>query len=335
MKNLSKFAIAIIAITVVSLWSCTKEEVQKQTPTVSQTPDVEQKILNFNTKVKSNVKSSETMSLDDAIWSVEASFNYNYGETQIDYAELYTDSAFFTVNTINGSEVSFTEVQNLYNQGLESLTNFFFSIKEENVHCKVVDLELVSSDNEFAYIKMQYQMGPENLSKSADWLQPFGSTDYWVFGNNGGKCGGYSGTGDAAQKIQSRINYEYLQVWGTYYTDPDVIPVYAEDYLNPDDNVFDNMYDYLMFFSMEFINGTFPNSFHTCLSPDEMNFYMNGTKTVMLLNKPQGKSMININLWGDIITFGGPLNAMHNGEFTYGIPHSTILPRLMQFISIP
>ena len=330
MKNLSKFAIVIIAIAVVSLWSCTKEEVQKQAEQTNDTQSVEQKILNFNTKVKSNKKSNETMTLEEAIWNIEASFNYNYGETHINYAELHTDSTFISLNTINGCEVSFTEVQNLYNEGLESLTSFYHSIKEENVHCKLVDLSLVNTDDNSALIKMTYQMGAENVSKSANILMAFGDTDYWTFGNNEGKCNGYSGTGDAAEKIQNKINNVYIDFMGTFYTDQDYIPIYGQNYPNPDDDAHDNMYDYLMYFNEVFNNGTYPNSYHTCLTPDEMNFYMIGTKTVMLQNKPAGKSMISIDLWGEIIVCDN-YPTMHNGEFAYGIKHTTTIPRLIRF----
>ena len=75
MKNIIRLFTFMLTVSII-FTACNKdtsltEEVKNIDPT-------EQKILNFKEQMKSGDKSGETMSMDSAVWYIEAALNYTY-----------------------------------------------------------------------------------------------------------------------------------------------------------------------------------------------------------------------------------------------------------------
>ena len=188
-------------------------------------------------------------------------------------------------------------------------------------HFVVADIALKSNNGNVAIFKMTFTLA--ETDNGAKTLQPFGSTDYWNWANNYGKCNGYQGTGDAAQQIQQRVNANQTFPSGTYFTDVVIIPnVNLYTYQMTGVSPGDNSCDFLMFYNQE----SWPN-FHSCIPPNEMNYHMNGTQTVFYRYqsaggpRPAGKTPISIYLYGEQI-LSIPTVIYHSGNFNYGVPHN-------------
>jgi len=176
----------------------------------------------------------------------------------------------------------------------------------------------------------------------------FGEDDWWVFGwswcNSGGYCGEsqYSGThkdDDAAEQIERRIRLNIgvpaqrhyltdvvdltLFPWGYIYCS-ETGTSYNCDFLNPNDTTSqDNYFDYLCFINYY----SLPN-FHSCLCPDEMNFYLNGEESVAtdlifqceeIAELISGKDFTSINIEGSTITTFPNYKYVHIMYNVYGI----------------
>jgi len=126
----------------------------------------------------------------------------------------------------------------------------------------------------------------------------FDSTDYWEWWADtncvGGKCGPFAGQGNpcsyAANEINKKINRcsgiprcpFFVSIFQIHLT-PGSVP--GTGLINPNDPTpNDNSFDYLLFFN----DPALPN-FHTCLNPDEMNFY----KQNVINKKNQVQSQIS------------------------------------------
>ncbi|OYT14449.1 MAG: hypothetical protein B7C24_18260, partial [Bacteroidetes bacterium 4572_77] len=99
------------------LASCEKE---KQELTQNQKQEVfwtaeDVKITNaihyFQNKVKNNTyKNNENLSIDSALWYMEAMLNYNYSTPDSSFVNLTIDTTFVYDLPVNGNEVSYTDV---------------------------------------------------------------------------------------------------------------------------------------------------------------------------------------------------------------------------------
>jgi hypothetical protein len=161
----------------------------------------------------------------------------------------------------------------------------------------------------------------------------------------GGYCDGpYEGThtdSDAAEQIEEKINHRIsIPVGHNYFVDisevyfdgndgeiifePDGVSIYCQccDLLNQNDiTPNDNMYDYYLFRSYSELS-----NHHSCLTPDEMNFYLNGMETVtydfvydcfpVLL---ENKIFVSVNVLGDYILSPNSTKYIHRTWVNYGI----------------
>ena len=161
--------------------------------------------------------------------------------------------------------------------------------------------------------------GPINLFN-------FGVNDHWIWWNQNpnqsGICdgpaypGGYGS--DAAEEIQKKVhlrkpipngNYSYVNLqtltavpWDFPFANPPM-PNFYSSYL------FDNW-------------SNLPN-YHSCLSPDEMNFYLTGAERIIYNSapiglKPTGKSFVSVNMIGTMIIDNNLTELLHIAEVTYG-----------------
>jgi len=226
--------------------------------------------------------------------------------------------------------VNWNDVVSLYDYCLQEM-NTYASTFEFQHHFIMVDLENKGIKNGSMTIKLYVGLGKTDMRRSnlsTHSFMYFGSTDYWLYGggpwNSGGKCGPYSGQTDldAAILIQGKINFSLRREAGTYFTNLYTAPdVNAINYPICGDCNSDNYYDYLMFY-----NYTGWSNYHDCLQPNEMNFYLDGTNTVLYTYeanngpRPAGKNPISITLAGDLIPSTWTV-ILHTGDFTYGIEH--------------
>ncbi len=318
--------------------SCSKQE---QTEPVGSSPEIyqsnadvqiENKIKAFKSKLEflrenPTFKSGETIAVDSAVWYIEAASNQTYADAGTSYVELVIDSFNIEIATAN-NEVQLNDLLTAYDEMIDGLSESYDAIPDENKQLVVNDVSLKSQDEGTATFGVTAGFGVEGDDGTS------GIFDHaWYYGELLSDCNfNYPGT-DAAEKIEDKIiARKGTPSPNTYYTDEEPVFFLATEFPNTEDLFpWDNMYDYYMFCCMDDYANIWPNV-HTCVSVDEMNFYLLGTEYVLNHDKPQfarppGKSLITVDLIGNAIYGDEGTEYMHYGTAQYGIPHQGSDPR--------
>ena len=211
--NISAVLLLLLAIT---FTRCQKQDLQ-QNQVDEQTvlyPTLN-KILNFQQIVENPTsKNNDLMSIDSAVWYIEALLNYQYGiitDSSEVYYETKTDSAFFNINTTAGKiEImdvvsAFYEIETVVVDGLKD-------IKHQNKRIDIIDIEY---KNEQFVAYFQYNYGEQIFG--GKYL--YNITDNWQWGHWLGNCAGqYSGEKDLRTEIVKWIKYNRGVLYNVTWT---------------------------------------------------------------------------------------------------------------------
>ena len=289
-----------------------------------------EKIKSFLHQMENPQKSNDVLSVEDAVWNTEAGLNFSYGDggSQINFVEV--DSCFVDI-ALNGNGITMENLSQAYAMMEDSLLAFYndFSGPRHIVAADVQPVESLEKSNTITF------KTTTSLSRDpSEPVFPFQEWDYWAWGFSGGYCAGDSVNvqtdSDAAEQIMNRIHKSKGEIPGDYYyTDIQEEELWWNDHPNPNDTTNnDNYYDYLLFHNYE----GYPN-YHTCMTPDECNFYLEGTKTIIYHTandtppgvKPPNKDFISIYLYGEL-AMEQPVRIFHMGDAKYGILHQSAPP---------
>ncbi len=295
--NFSLIGILVIFVTLITFSSCNKEAELETT-----NDEVLERILDFKEKVENpnQQKSGEEISVEDAVWLVEAALNYSYCMTELSDSllnQFVVDSLSLEINISNG-EVFYSDVINSYIDISYEITDVLNSY---NANLKKITLADVECDLDNSLIKVYFIIGTKEIEeKSTKWFVGFGATDYWYWGWSLGKAPPYSGYEgyDAGLRIQQYANlsigrpaqYAYLT---------DIETIYEEEN------------------SPYMWNGEATGSTEPHLTPTEMTYWLNKLKEVGELRKPAGKDIINYDITESILG----TSRYHVAYLKYGIWH--------------
>ena len=254
---------------VLTFTSCEKDKEPITNPATNQTvstqmtdQEVEAKIKNFIAKVESGDKSTASINGIEAAWNIEAAINYGTCKAWLCYAEQQEGTISYNFDgTFTNTIETYYEILDYVNAELEL-------IKSENKELRLLSVQFTEGTMNVNY---QITFGDKDLSKNEKYIN---STDWWEYGYNLGKCNGYTGSGDAATLVKAECNYQHFVLLlnpGEYFTDYQLV-WQAEFPLNPNDNIQnDNYCDFLGFICYDM-----QANYHTCLSPNENAFYVDG-----------------------------------------------------------
>jgi hypothetical protein len=351
MKKLYFNLTILSAIGMLLFFSCSKESEQKDTgqQKVFQPSEqdvlIEGKILAFKQKLEytrenPNLKSGEAdLTIEEAVWNIEALVNYTYADASAEYETLINDQINITVN-LSDSKVAFYDAVNTYDNIVDSIAVKFNQIQSEEKYLIVVDVSVIETDGETVTFGIDPGIGTDG---PPGWFNDFGPTDYWFYGQLDGKCDQYIGQGigsDAAEQIQFKVNMRrslpeghsyfidiknvYCNPWSEEITFEQTLQCECCDLLNPNDpNPGDNINDYLLF-----LNYGYPgiNNFHDCIPPNEMNFYLGGLEEIVyniaydcFSQQLSGKIFVRCDMDWDLIPAGEEYWILHNVNIQYGI----------------
>lgn len=323
---MKKNTLIVAVLLSITLFSCKKEVVKTLNPDNAnyselQGDEIISKIKNFKTETA--ISENETqINLENAIWLLEATANYDFdypGELQ---NHTIINTKFKTEKNLNNQK----DLKVIY----EDIKKIIQSYIIKNTGIQVIDLSTLNNNE----IGITIIAGTNhNNQKILPACQPFGSTDYWD--SYAGKCGSYSGQGttssawqELTKKLNAKCVTEICQNGGNIvYTNISTMQINGNDMvydnstlgfniLNPYDITpqGDGITDFCLYESEASNSG----SLHTCLSPAEMNAYVNSIKYLANLNKPVGKDVINYTLQ---FSGNGALNyqqILYNLTFTTG-----------------
>jgi len=297
---------------------------------------VEARIKWFNQAIQQ--KQGQPMTVNDAIWNIEAALNYNYCHVELPQGNTYQDSIFIEY-LLNDGKLDFCNVENAYQQAKAKLLNL---IKKESFHAIVVDVKPLQISDVFK-AKITFLVGDGVLNKYVTYPNSFGSNDNWRWGMTQGKCNGTEFGIDARHQIMYWLNSGLSYIPGQYFTD--IVSVDAilqgNNFINTNDNVpEDNYLDYLIFINRKFgVNGDLLTNFYPtltpgyCISYEEMNFYAWSYRNIAINTpanggiRPANKNIINYTVDGYFIFYCEQNNCTylkqvaHKLTVKYGILH--------------
>ena len=346
-----------LTLTVVSVFGmlmffgCSKEEAQNKEKQegIFQPSEkdlqIKGKILDFSSKIdyareNPNLKSGgDDLTLDEAVWNIEALANYNYADASAEFEGYKAETAEIEVPLTDG-KVSMVDAAIAYDQMIDTLAQHFSQVPDADKHLVLADVSLKEINGLTATFNVTSGIGTSGSNPFAG----FGEDDYWFYANGAGKCGEYIGQGigsDAAEQIQNKINMRIaLPIGHKYFVDINIVSCSPFtnnlvldntinctccDLINPDDpEPWNNINDFLLFYGYDNSSG-YPN-FHTCIPPNEMNFYLNSMEHIVydmcyecFPGELDGKLFASCDLYGDLVPLMDETYIMHIANIRYGV----------------
>lgn len=137
---MKKVILCMIAAAMVAamFFACSKES-SKLNEHVSaiEEPDVSLLVQNFTQRMHEHktgisLKSEESISIDSAIWYIDATLNFTYANGNHPFARLHWDTVFIQMDVLNSFEAMYQQVFESYDASLDGLAERYHAITGEN-----------------------------------------------------------------------------------------------------------------------------------------------------------------------------------------------------------
>ncbi len=319
MKILIKYIyLALIsALMLFASTSCKKEPSKTdghEVVSTEQSMKIIQLVQAFNQKKSSNLKEGYSLSVDSTIWYLETVLNVNYARIETERRDLATDSAFISIPLENDGKVSVRSVYAAYDQLLDSLSAFYYSISGEK-SVIVNDVFQVSLTGSQLIVGMNMILAniPTAPNQISVW---FDASDNWIWGRHLGKCDNTLQPRDASTELTTHANYSIpLAPPGQnyiYYNVEMTGVIYPGYVMLPSGQT--NPFGYFNSYLFRYSPSVYSDP---CLTYDAMNYYLEGIFTISDIYRPQGKTEIHYECWSDFSVSGGVV-LTHFARITYG-----------------
>jgi hypothetical protein len=265
-----------------------------------------QKILNFKAKIETGNKSYETMSVDSAVWYVEAALNFTYcmAESQEDYqgAELISDSLKIDFPATGNSPVLFSDVAAAYNNMKNGFDTYSANLNFPWKKFYVADV----------YFKKQQLVCKFSVAvKESTGHGKVNINDVYLDWHTGaasqmGRCDYTRMTESMATVFTSLLTWKHSgRPANGYYTDIEVRQAWCNDSQNPDAMLF---------------SGDFPPNTSPCISGmDVYNWYIWANMLDNTYTPPAGWAKVSclystllstnfIHQWASLWIYTGKIN---------------------------
>lgn len=268
-------------------------------------------------------KGDSYLSVDSAIWNVEALFNASYTFPDRKYKETVKQDIELLVDANANDEVLVSSEANLYDEIIAAVRQAYAN---DGIDCDkslmAVDIERGDKVGDKISIKAHVISGRVDnnaMIKDPD-DGPFGPGDCWYFGEYGGSCDDPSAFGDAAEVIEDSINYYFRGTCvpnsGYRSLNLNIVRIFLDgnEYVDVDGNY------YAYFYSL---NGNTPYYLNYTL----LNYYYNRELALILNIVPsdpvfQGlwptcPAFLEVDIMGLIGNVGNQSCAYHKNAITY------------------
>ena len=338
--------VASMAITTVS---CKKEQTTTETAqgeaTLARIMDFKQQVDYY--KANPDVKDGEAVTLDEAIWNIEALFNLTYSYPELSYGRTETADTVLYLPVGADNTVLLTDLTVFYGQMYEVVRNLYQGIELDNKQFLILDVEAGDLHGSQQAIKLHSIQGsvkgipptPPTPPQNGPFLPGLS----WYYGINGGNDAGINPSDlDAADTLTRMLNYwlvpkapanyeyiySHIKVRSTtldsHYNNPqtgfnDVSPRYCEFYKE------------------------YPTEAEKWLSPDQLNYYYFGERHLILNvlpNEgddpiPSTHSVYHILIEDETVKVGNVVVQIgHRTEVQYGqidiVGHNSIIKDYLQ-----
>ncbi|MBE0641257.1 MAG: hypothetical protein IH599_04425 [Bacteroidales bacterium] len=228
------------------------------------------------------MKSTLSYDKEEGIWLLESSLTYSLANPSREGSEVLGGTLKLQVPPCSTS-ISATQLGTIYANLYDSLFSVVSRNELQDAYLEFINLDWTAEENS-NFITLEYMFGYGGAASYAN--SPYGPDDWWWYGMGMGRCNGVvccQGK-DATTEIMRKTLLNMAIPFGhAYFTDVEVVIVRNPMDLpqgNPDPNH--------CYFPLFYSNGSpaYDTSFHSCLSPFEMNYYYGSIQSLMSQNRP-------------------------------------------------
>ena len=273
--------ISLAVLTMAVAVSCQKEK-NDETPATqkdSYTQEAIERIMDFKQQVefhKAHPSSRTTsfVSIEDAVWNLEALFNYTYSYPELCYGRLVTTDTALRLPVGPNDSVSMSDLTAFYEDMFATIGEVYRSVTLPDKQFVLLDVEVGERDSNGITIMLHSVQGSvvETPSNGRD---PFHEGEWWYYGDNRG--GWNSSEGDAAQVLTELVNLELTPTVPSvgYYCYSDIVSRFSSTpsnypYQNPGYNVPDSYCEF------EVVGNPYVADSCLIMNCDQLNFHYYG-----------------------------------------------------------
>lgn len=202
--------VASMAITTVS---CKKEQTTTETAqgeaTLARIMDFKQQVDYY--KANPDVKDGEAVTLDEAIWNIEALFNLTYSYPELSYGRTETADTVLYLPVGADNTVLLTDLTVFYGQMYEVISEIYHSIELDSKQFIILDVELGERHGSQQAVRLHSVQGSAKgiqppTPQPIVWA-PFAEGPAWYYGEDRGMINGMlEGKMDAADTLANKLN---------------------------------------------------------------------------------------------------------------------------------
>lgn len=223
-------AVLLVIVIAFSAISCKKEQTKLDT---TQGEATLARIMNFKQKVdyyKANpaIKDGESVTIDEAIWNIEALFNLTYAYPELSYGKTVTADTVLYLPLQSDNTVLLTDLTVFYGRMYEVISDIYHGTDLDNKQFLILDVEDDVPSGGSLPIQLHSVQGtvkgtPPPVPDPIMWV-PFASDISWKYGENGGNSQNmFYGELDAADTLSGMLNAILVQKppinYDYYYTE--------------------------------------------------------------------------------------------------------------------
>lgn len=203
------FLFAFLGIAVVVFHSCKKDKIQspendgQEISYTAEELSIWRNLSDFNSKIKSGLKSEEFISPDSALWYLEALYNVTQASNAT-FDKLVTDTTYYSFNADENGKISMSDVIIVYNQMITDKQNKLDSFEEDTKFLVLGDIFEDETTRDFTTtIGLISGYG----FKVLPFYEEITSIDNWYYGNVLGRSDGqFMWESDAGFELERRFN---------------------------------------------------------------------------------------------------------------------------------
>lgn len=207
------FSVLSLAVIAVTVNSCQKEPTA---PDTSQGEATVARIMNFRQQVDyykahPGVKDGEAVTIDEAVWNIEALFNLTYAYPELSYGHTVTADTVLYLPLQSDNTVLLTDLTVFYGLMYEVISGIYHDIELDNKQLLLLDVEAGEQHGNQQAIRLQSVQGSvKGIQPPTPQLivwAPFAEGSDWYYGENKGRRDGSFYTEmDAADTLTNMLN---------------------------------------------------------------------------------------------------------------------------------
>lgn len=218
MKN-KLFTITALCLSAVVLAACSKDRTTKPNADVNLMPnDPIEKLRTFRKQIESvkahpEAKSTETITLSEALWDIENTFNLTYSETEQYYSQTKDHEFTLSLPVRDDHDVLVYDAVNLYSDVIVQARNAIISDDFEDKGFISLTVKEANEDSGLMHITFSGKTGERSSYNPpiAHVDGPFGLDDNWLFATPMGKCDDPDIPSGADEQLQEQLYIELIK----------------------------------------------------------------------------------------------------------------------------